>query len=425
MAPPRTSLCGPRKPPPGSGCAAAGPWKPARPSGKCGWTSTATACRTATSPASTGRTSGPTMARWPPPTRTGNSPSATCVPDVTPSGWTSPRCRRRTDFRATPPPTSWSWTRTVGPVPASPSACSRSPAPPHRCSCRSPGASRRAPSGRSSRRPARDWLKDPRRSHASHPTAPPRSWPSRTGSCRCVWLSWGRSAPTAEWKSPAIRTCGQSGPVRSLKTRPPPGARADSLAARLRALGLAPDQLFTVGRGAREPLASGTDPFSLQLNRRSDVQLVCGGAAAEPELRQVEYQIVIENDYDVELKGLAVHFDPPADSARIELGDSLLARVQDHRSALPAIPPRSQVVVRGWLRSSADSVMAVLEGGNRQAGRLLAQGHNPLLPAQGVSRATVATAALPDPRAVPAGATVEVTIEPASLGWPDLTYALP
>ena len=202
-------------------------------------------------------------------------------------------------------------------------------------------------------------------------------------------------------------------------------ARADSLAARLRALGLAPDQLFTVGRGAREPLASGTDPFSLQLNRRSDVQLVCGGAAAEPELRQVEYQIVIENDYDVELKGLAVHFDPPADSARIELGDSLLARVQDHRSALPAIPPRSQVVVRGWLRSSADSVLAVLEGGNRQAGRLLAQVHNPLMPAEGISRATVATAALPDPRAVPAGATVEVTIEPASLGWPDLTYALP
>ncbi len=203
-------------------------------------------------------------------------------------------------------------------------------------------------------------------------------------------------------------------------------ARANSVARHLRALGLEAPDLIVRGYGSSQPLATGSDAYSRWRNRRVDLELIAPGQNGLSPLRpMVEYEVVIVNDYSVPLRGLAVRFEPVADSVVVLNGDSALAHLTGQPVPLPPIPPHSRVKLRGWTVSGADSAVAVLETDHRSAGRLFAQVHNFVIPVSGVAGAHAAADTLPSPRAVPPGAIVEAIIEPAAAGWPELTYRLP
>jgi uncharacterized repeat protein (TIGR01451 family) len=202
-------------------------------------------------------------------------------------------------------------------------------------------------------------------------------------------------------------------------------ARAESVAYRLIDLGFESPKVLVRGYGDTRPLATGEDSLSYQLNRRVELRLVAPPYWSAQDGPVVEYEAVIDNDYDVALSGLRIRFQPEVDSA-VALVDSSVVALAGRPVALPTIAPHSRLTVRGWTRAGPDSALAALESGDGiSASGLLAAIHNPLMPADGVSEALVVVDRLPDPAAVPTGAAVEIMLAPAAAGWPDVAFPLP
>jgi uncharacterized repeat protein (TIGR01451 family) len=200
-------------------------------------------------------------------------------------------------------------------------------------------------------------------------------------------------------------------------------ARADSVREALRSTGLEAE-LTVSAFGATDPVASGRDPYSLWLNRRVELRLSGpeNNALSRPIL---EYEVLIDNSYDVALSGLAIRFEPAADSVAFIVDDSLTVMLSGHPTVLPPIDPYSRVTLRAWTISSTDSAVAVLERNDRPAGWLMAAVHNYAIPVDGIDEVRAVAATLPSPSSLPAGASVEVVLQPAPLGWPEATYQLP
>jgi uncharacterized repeat protein (TIGR01451 family) len=200
-------------------------------------------------------------------------------------------------------------------------------------------------------------------------------------------------------------------------------ARADSVARALRDNGF--DAQITVrALGASEPTADGKDPYSLWLNRRVEMRLVGpdNGISTQPV---VEYELRIDNDYDVALSGLAVRFEPAADSVALVDGDSILVKLPGHPALLPSIDPYSRITLRAWTVSGADSAIAVLERSDRSAGRLAAAVHNYVMPVDGIDAVFAIADTLPSPTKIRPGGTVEVILHASPAGWPEATFQLP
>jgi uncharacterized repeat protein (TIGR01451 family) len=202
-------------------------------------------------------------------------------------------------------------------------------------------------------------------------------------------------------------------------------ARAESVAYRLLEIGFESPKVAIRGYGDSQPLATGDDSLSNQMNRRVELKLVAPPYWSGQETPVVEYEAVIINDYDVTLTGLSLRFEPGVDSA-VAVHDSTVLRLPANPVALPAIAPRSRLVVRGWTHADTDSVVAVLE--NRELSTespLLAQVHNPLKPVAGIISKIAIVDELPRPSSVPAGASVDIVLEPESAGWPEVAFPLP
>ncbi len=247
-------------------------------------------------------------------------------------------------------------------------------------------------------------------------------------------------------------------------------ARANSVMEYLVQSGIDPARLVATGYGPSRPIASNSTPQGRAKNRRVELNVVdddetkkvmdfCadlrsllngpesavtdgtlvpvddGSAAGETNEydaspanergRLVEYELEITNDYDIELSGIVVRFEPAIDSAVVLAGDSLVVRDTRGRVVLPIIEPRSTVMVRGWTVTDRDSAVAVIEGSDRPADRLEAEIHNPLRPVTGISTPRVWADSLPDPAAIPAGSAVEIVIAPNATAWPSLTLPIP
>lgn len=201
-------------------------------------------------------------------------------------------------------------------------------------------------------------------------------------------------------------------------------ARAESVADRLTDMGLESSKVSVRGYGDSRPVSTGDDSLSYQLNRRVELRLVAPPYWSAHESPVVEYEVVIFNDYDVPLTGLSVRFKPGVDSAMAFI-DSTLVPLVGNPAALPTIAPNTRFTVRGWAVSAADSALAILQSAHCSTeSSLLAVVHNPLIPVSGVSNAVVVVDGLPNPAAVPADGTVEVVLEPAAAGWPELAYPL-
>ncbi len=201
-------------------------------------------------------------------------------------------------------------------------------------------------------------------------------------------------------------------------------ARADSVSRRLAELGLSSTKVIVRGYGDASPLSEVDDSLSHQLNRRVELKLVAPPYWSLNDSPVVEYEVAINNGYDVTLSGLSIDFRPGIDSAMAFL-DSLAVRLAGNPIVLPSIDPHTKLAMRAWTVSSADSALAVLGCSDRstQSG-MLAVVHNPLMPVNGVSEALALVERLPNPSTVPAGGTVDVVLEPASAGWPELAYPL-
>jgi uncharacterized repeat protein (TIGR01451 family) len=138
----------------------------------------------------------------------------------------------------------------------------------------------------------------------------------------------------------------------------------------------------------------------------------------------VEYQLVVTNDYDIELRGILVRFEPAVDSAIVLAGDSTLVGNPTGGIALPAIDAHSSITVRGWTVTDRESAVAFLEGSDRPADRLEAVIHNPLRPVAGISTPRAWADSLPDPGEIPDGSAVEIVVAPSVSAWPVLTLPL-
>jgi uncharacterized repeat protein (TIGR01451 family) len=233
-------------------------------------------------------------------------------------------------------------------------------------------------------------------------------------------------------------------------------ARAKSVVNYLVFSGVAPARLEAKGYGPFRPIASNATKQGRALNRRvelhilNDIQTeqttqfrshlgtmlegpdsVTAASVGEPVSdtavsgRLVEYELVVPNPYDVELRGIVVSFEPAIDSAIVTASDSSIIRESQKRVALQPIAPHSTVTVRGWTTTDRDSAVAFVESADLPADRLAAEIHNPLLPVTGVSRPRVLVDSLPDPDAIPDGSEVKVLIDPHRTGWPVLTLPLP
>jgi len=140
--------------------------------------------------------------------------------------------------------------------------------------------------------------------------------------------------------------------------------------------------------------------------------------------RLVEYELVLTNEYDVPLTGIAVSFEPAVDSVLVLSDDSLMMRDVRTGITLATVASRSKVTVRGWTTTDQGSAVAFIAGSDRPADRLEAEIHNPLRPVSGVSRPRVIVDSLPNPDGVPPGSEVEVVIAPNPVGWPIMTLPL-
>ena len=208
-------------------------------------------------------------------------------------------------------------------------------------------------------------------------------------------------------------------------------ARAEWVAQSLRAAGFTDTALIVRGYGNTQLIS--TDPSASSGNRRVELRFSCPESNAIMSRRQeVEYEVVIYNDYATPIGRMAVRFEPAADSVLVLDGGSANAIDGDpvtfpHPGGsifLPAIAPHGQLLLRAWTSSPHDSAVAVLESGDR-AERLVAPIHNPLMPVEGVAPVRVPADSLPAPEAIRRGAAVELVIAPAAAGWPQLTRPLP
>lgn len=138
-----------------------------------------------------------------------------------------------------------------------------------------------------------------------------------------------------------------------------------------------------------------------------------------------EYEVVIENDYDVALAGLAVRFAPAVDSAVMVYGDSTLVLPAGSRILLPPVAPHSQLTVRAWAVGEKDSAVAVVESTLRSADRQIALVRNPLRSAEGTTFLRAISDSLPPVEVMPPGGEIQVVFAPRRTGWPTLTYPLP
>ncbi len=206
-------------------------------------------------------------------------------------------------------------------------------------------------------------------------------------------------------------------------------ARAESVAHRLIDMGLNSRRVLIRGYGSSELVAPGDDLESHRLNRRVELKLIMprDTLSRRPLAAEslVELEVAVRNDYDVALNGLSLSFQHAVDSVAIAT-DSMLTSLAGLPTELPPIAPGSSMTIKAWTRCEDDSAAAVLHGPANDAGsRLLAAIHNPLMPVNGVSEALVIADSLPNPAALPAGATVTVTLAPALAGWPEAAFKLP
>ena len=131
----------------------------------------------------------------------------------------------------------------------------------------------------------------------------------------------------------------------------------------------------------------------------------------------VRFEAVFRNRYAVSLSNIELGFPVPLDSAFVLTGDSVLARVDGSRIALPAIPAGADVWIIGWAKRQSDSAAVTIARSGRvldQASMLIAE------PGPMVGRALppeFRVDSLPNPEAVPVGSDVLVTIDPPSTGW--------
>ncbi len=200
-------------------------------------------------------------------------------------------------------------------------------------------------------------------------------------------------------------------------------ARADSVRGALRASGLE-NSISIRALGATDLAAAGSDPYSLWLNRRVELRL-SGPESNALSRPVVEYDVLISNGYDVALSGLAIRFEPAADSVVLIVDDSVRFRLYGHPTVLPPIDPYSRVTLRAWTVSSTDSAIAVLERNERSTGWLAAAVHNYTIPVSGTDEVHTVADRLPSPSKLPPGASVEIVLLPAPAGWPQATYSLP
>ncbi len=208
-------------------------------------------------------------------------------------------------------------------------------------------------------------------------------------------------------------------------------ARADWVAQSLRAAGLADTALIVRGYGNTQPIS--TDPSSSWLDRRVELRFRCPEPNAIVSRRpEVEYEVVIYNDYATPISGMAVRFEPAPDSVLVVHDDSadavdgdLMAFTHPGGSIdLPPIAPHARLLLRAWTVSPHDSALAVLESDAR-AERITAPIHNPLMPVEGIAPLRAPSDSLPDPETIKPGHDVELVIAPAVQGWPDVTRPLP
>jgi uncharacterized repeat protein (TIGR01451 family) len=133
-----------------------------------------------------------------------------------------------------------------------------------------------------------------------------------------------------------------------------------------------------------------------------------------PNHPEMIYEITVENRYDQAIGGLMLRFNAVLDSAQVAVGDSVAPHAGGAWVSLPELPPQSHATVRVWPRGALDSSgvalgrVTVLEGerGRDSVVRLSAEpwGH---------------ATGLPAPAAVPATASVRVSLAPPPSGWPD------
>jgi uncharacterized repeat protein (TIGR01451 family) len=200
-------------------------------------------------------------------------------------------------------------------------------------------------------------------------------------------------------------------------------ARADSVLGALRASGIE-SNIGVRALGTTDLVAQGRDPYSLWLNRRVELRL--SGPESDALTRPiVEYDVLITNQYDVALSGLAIRFVPAADSVALIVNDSVQLRLYGQPTVLPPIDPYSRVTLRAWTVSSTDSAVAMLEREQRSTGWLAAAVHNYTIPVSGTDEVHAVANRLPNPGALPPGASVEIVLLPAPAGWPEATFSLP
>jgi hypothetical protein len=201
-------------------------------------------------------------------------------------------------------------------------------------------------------------------------------------------------------------------------------ARADSVSQRLFEQGLTNMKVIVRGYGDERPLSEEDDSLAHQLNRRVELKMVAPPYWSLNEEPVVEYEVAIDNGYDVALSELRIDFRPGVDSATIFL-DSAAVKFAGNPIMLPSIDPHTKLAMRAWTVSNVDSALAVLGSNDRsmQSG-MLAVVHNPLMPVNGVSEALALVERLPNPSAVPAGGIVDVVLDPTHVGWPELAYPL-
>lgn len=190
-------------------------------------------------------------------------------------------------------------------------------------------------------------------------------------------------------------------------------ARAEWVASTLTGGGLADPILAVGGRGPTEPVSAAVEPDSLQRNRRVEVRLV----DRDPSNRAVEYQVVVANPYDAALAGVTLRFEPVATSLMVADGGPALESLGDGRWALPTIPANRRLTVLGRAHAGASATVAVAAGDGAPT-RLRVEVHNPDRPLEAATVPLAPVAGLPDPAALPAGATVGVVVAAPTGGWP-------
>ncbi len=145
-------------------------------------------------------------------------------------------------------------------------------------------------------------------------------------------------------------------------------------------------------------------------------------APLEPRLR---WDVSIRGQFELPV-GALIQFSPPVDSATVVVDGLIFDRaVWISRSLLISETlPGTAVRIIGWSAQTAESVTVKLRAGSDVSAARTAVGDS-LEP--GALKAWVSLRAqrLPAPTVLPRGAALQLTLEPATAGWPNVSYALP